>query len=247
MKRFLILCFLLLCFSSTANAWRKWEHINPSDLEVKITPQTREIVSGKTATFTISIRNKTDKTIKVFFPTGQRWDLAVFHNDMQIYRWSQGYYWQEAPHSVPIKSGEKMTHKLSWEAIDRLGRPLPQDIYRIQGMVMTKPRHLVTNKCSIRLLPPEIKKTEIIKAKLGEFFEIKLPRYSNRKSIIWKILYHYNDNRVALHRLEKEAKTTILTFKAKRVGHVVFDLYAYLDSQNFSKSIERRTYRIEVK
>lgn len=243
---FLLLLFIFVAYSP-ASAWRKWEFVNPSDLEIKAWPEKEEIRAGETATFTIQIRNRTDKTINIFYPTGQRWDFAIFHDKTQIYRWSQGLRWEDAPHSIPLRPGEPITEKMAWTSLDRLGYPLPQGVYSFQGMVMLRPRYLVSNDCSIRLLPPEVKKSETIKVGLNSFFDLEVPRYSGKKELIWQILYEYNDNRIAVHNIAKRENRLIITFKAKRVGHVKFDLYARKDTTDFGESLERRSYRIEVK
>jgi hypothetical protein len=244
----IILLFLTIVSAMPAIAsWRKWEFVNPAHIEVKAWCEKKEIIAGDVATFTIQIRNRTDQTINVFFPTGQRWDYAVYHNDVQIYRWSQGLEWAEAPHSVPLKAGETLSKTMRWQSLDRLGRALPQGVYRIHGMLMTKPRHLVSNTFSLRLLPPEIKKQEIINAKLHSFFEVAVPRFSRRQELKWEILYVYNDNRISVHRVRKTEKEIIITFMAKRAGHVDFHLYGRDSHKSFGESVERRSYRVEVK
>lgn len=245
--RILFVIILSILSISPAFAWRKWEYINPSDIEIKIKPSLPEITAGETATFTITIRNRTDKTVNIFFPTGQRWDLATYHNGTQIFRWSQGYDWEDAPHSVPIRAGKSMSEQLSWKTVDRLGRDLPMGVYRAQGMVMTKPRHLVSNMCSIRLIPSSIKKQKIIQTRIGKFFNIVLPRYSDTNELIWKVNYIYNDNRVSIHKVSKEGKKTTIIFKARRRGHVIIQLYAFFDYHKIDKAVERRSFRVEVR
>lgn len=245
----LLITFILLLAAGSASAqtWRKWEFVNPADLQITITSDSPEIIAGNTATFTINIRNRTDKTVKIHYPTGQQWDLAVYHDRTQIYRWSQGSTWAEAPHTIPLKAGESRSEKLCWDSIDRLGLPLPQGIYKVQGMVMTVPRFLVSNDCAIRLLPNEIKKAEVIEAKLNQLFELELPRYSGKRELTWKIDYEYNDNRIAIHRITKQENKLVIYFHPKRVGHVTFHLYGHHDTQDETVSLERRTFRVEVK
>jgi hypothetical protein len=251
MKKACLLTYLFLVFLTgsalSAQTWRKWEFINPADLQITVSADSPEIIAGQTATFTINIRNRTDKTLQIPYKTGQQWDLAVYHDRTQIYRWSQGLTWADAPHSIPLKAGEIRSEKLSWTSIDRNGLPLPQGVYKIQGMVMTMPRYLVSNDCAVRLLPGEIKKTEIIETRLNQVFKIEVPRYSGNRELIWKIDYVYNDNRIDIHRVEKLDKKTIIFFHPKRVGHVTFHLFAFHDTQDVTVSLERRTFRIEVK
>lgn len=243
---FIVICILLSC-SASAESYRKWEFVNPADLQITIAPEKPEIIAGTTATFTITIRNRTDKTVKIHYPTGQQWDLAAYHNGTQIYRWSQGLIWEESPHTIPLKTGEVRTEKLTWDTVDRHGMPLPHSLYTVHGMVMTTPRFLVSNDCSIRLLPADIKKMEVIEARLNQMFDIELPRYSGISELNWKIDYIYNDNRISIHRVAKQDKKLTITFHPKRVGHVEFHLYGHVDTKDETISLERRSFRIEVK
>jgi hypothetical protein len=247
--RILLFVMFLLLFGDAVSAqtFRKWEFVNPADLQITVSANKTELIAGETATFTISIRNRTDKTVQIPYKTGQQWDLAVYHNRTQIYRWSQGSVWADAPHSVPLKAGETRTERLCWASTDRLGLPLPQGIYSIQGMVMTQPRFLVSNDCKVRLLPKEVKKTELIDARLNQIFEIEIPRYSGNRELNWQIEYEYNDNRLSIHRIEKTSDKTIIFFHPKRTGHVNFHLFAHHDTLDVSVALERRSFRVEVK
>ena len=242
-----ILMILLPACALHAEKYRRWEFINPAHLQITMTPEKPEIIAGTIATFTITIRNRTDKTVNIHYPTGQQWDLATYHNKVQIYRWSQGLIWADAPHTIPLKQGETRSEKLSWLTLDRNGLPLPQGVYTAHGMVMTVPRFLVSNDCQIRLLPAEIKATQIIEAKLNQYFDIELPRYSSRRELEWKIDYAYNDNRISIHSVSRTEDKMVITFQPKRVGHVEFNLYAFYDTTDETSSLERRSYRIEVK
>jgi len=249
-KHFMILITLLFLTGACqlyAQTYRQWEFVNPASLQITINPEKDEIFAGDTATFTITIRNRTDKTIHIHYPTGQQWDLAAYHNRTQIFRWSQGMTWSESPHSIPIKAGETRSEKLSWQTTDRLGFPLPQGVYTAHGMVITKPRNLVSNDCKIRLLPPEVKKMEVIETRLNQLFEIEVPRYSGARELTWKIDYVYNDNRISVHSVRKQDKTMTIVFHPKRAGYVEFHLYGHHDVQNETLSLERRSFRIEVK
>jgi hypothetical protein len=248
-QHILIVIIILLLPACVLNAerYRKWEFVNPAHLRVTITPEKPEIVAGEIATFTITVRNRTNHTVKIHYPTGQQWDLAAYHGKTQIYRWSQGYTWADSPHTIPLKAGEARSQQLTWLTVDRNNMPLPHDSYIIHGMAMISPRHIVSNDCQIRLLPPAVKPTKTIEARLNQHFDIELPRYSGKYEIDWKIDYKYNDNRISVFSVNRTADKTVLTFLPKRVGHVEFHLYAYHEMQDATKSIERRSFRIEVK
>lgn len=227
--------------------YNKWEFMNPADLKVTITPDKPEIISGTVATFTVTVSNRTNHTVKIHYPTGQQWDLATYHGKTQLFRWSQGNVWADAPHTIPLKQGESRSQQLAWLTVDRNGEPLPHGVYKAQGMAMIRPRHLVSNNCSIRLLPPEIKAMQTIETRLNQHFDIELPRYSGKYELDWQIDYVYNDNRIAIHSANRTGDKTVITFQSKRVGHVEFHLYAYHENQDATRSIERRSFRVEVK
>jgi len=237
---------LVLAVAQPARAWRPFEFVNPQELEIRITPERRELTAGDTATFTISVRNKTDKPVKLSFDTGQRWDMAAFHNRTQIWRWSQGLRWYEAPHTLTLMPDKPETYSLSWTTRDRLGVPLPQGIYSVQGMVMVRPRHFVTNLTDIRLLPPKDKAREVIKVPLGGVFEIQVPTWQSGYEMTWRIEYDYNDNRITQIQSLGDLQTTTLRFSADRLGHVTMRLFGHSAFKDETLSLERRTYRIEV-
>ncbi len=242
-----ILILLLVTGNLNAESYRKWEFVNPAHLQITIAPEKLEMISGTVATFTITIRNRTNHTVKIPYPTGQQWDLAAYHGNTQIFRWSQGSVWADAPHTIPLKRGETRTEQLTWLTVDRNNEPLPHGVYRAHGMVMTSPRHLVSNDCQIRLLPAEIKPQKVIETRLNQFFDIELPRYSGKRELDWQIDYVYNDNRISIHSINKTADKIIVTFNPKRVGHVEFHLYAYHEIQDATRSLERRSFRVEVR
>lgn len=231
---------------SPAAAWRKWEHVQPHDLEITLRPDIPEVVAGDVATFTLKIRNRADKTVDIRFETGQRWDLAAFHDNTQIWRWSNMLRWEDAPHSIPIRTDRPETASLGWRTVDRNGVPLPQGIYKVQGMVMCTPRALVTNTVAIRLLPPVERRLDTTKVKIGSFFEVRVPRFVKDRQVRWEIDYDYNDNRIDPVERRSDDKDEIITFVAKRVGHVTVHLYEHPEFQHADSSLERRTFRVDV-
>lgn len=243
----IILLLTLLAIVSTSYAMREWEFINPQDLEIRIVPESREIIAGETATFTIQIRNKSDKTVQIPFKTGQRWDFAVYHMQTQIFRWSQGMRWMESPHSIPVRAGQtEVSPPFNWHSIDRNGKPLPQGKYRLTGMVMTGPRHLVSNTTEITLLPPVVKPEEVIQAGIFRHFELKLPRSIDGREVYWFIRYLHNDNRIKVVESRKDDKNVTIVFLPQRRGHVIMHLFAQPEYKIASEMVERRTYRVEV-
>jgi hypothetical protein len=226
---------------------RPYEYVNPADLEIRLVPERTELIAGEIATFTIRIRNRSDKTVHVTFPTGQRWDMAGFHFGTQIFRWSQGWQWEESKHSIPIKAGKtEESPPIGWETVDRHGRPLPQGMYYAVGMVMCSPRRLMTNQVGFRLVPPVIENKGDITTYLNRTFELQVPRFINGREVSWVIRYDYNDNRIDQIGKRQDLNVTTLVFHAKRIGHVTMRLFAKPIFKLEAESLQRLTYRINV-
>ncbi|MFZ2960831.1 MAG: BsuPI-related putative proteinase inhibitor [Candidatus Ozemobacteraceae bacterium] len=241
-----LLCLTILLFGRPLEAWRQWEYVNPSDVEIRVVPDSYEVVAGETATFTIRVRNRTDKAVSIPFATGQRWDLSAWHEGVQIWRWSNGLRWAEAPHSISIRAGDTETFRLPWATTDRVGMPLPQGVYGVQGMVMTSPRFLISNLADIRLLPPKLVRGDVIKVKCGTTFAIDVPNLKDDDEIAWRVEYDLDDNRISAMTSLDSVTTKTLRFRADRPGHTIMHLFGYPPTKNYPRSIERRTYRIEV-
>ncbi|MBF0407533.1 MAG: hypothetical protein HQM10_09265 [Candidatus Riflebacteria bacterium] len=242
----ILLIALAVFVTSSAYSWRKWEYVNPGDIEIKIIPNKAEVIAGEDAVFTIQVRNKTDKPVQLDFSTGQRWDMAAFHQGNQIWRWSNFLKWEESNNSITVYPDKPLTQEMVWKTRDRQGAPLPKDVYRVQGMVMCSNRNLVSNLADIRLLPNHQKDLETIKVLLYKTFEIELPRFTGYRKIYWKVAYDYNDNRIEHIASLSGEKAMTYQFRALRPGHVIMRLYAFPEYKSTEEAIERRNVRIEV-
>ena len=215
-------------------------------LEVSIFPESPEFVAGSIATFTIRLTNKNKYPINVEYASGRQFDMVIYSGASQIFRWSNGFTWKKAHHSIPLAPGESKSEQLSWVTVNKFGAPLPQGVYKCVGLATCYPKTIVSNEVKFRLGPPSVVKREIILTKLNQAFKIELPRYANEYELDWEIYYKYNDNRIRATSRELLPETIIITFLPKRIGHVEFDLLAYPNSLNQTVALERRSYRIEV-
>ena len=215
-------------------------------LEVNIYPETYEFPAGSIATFTITLTNKNKYPVDVEYSSGRQFDMVIYSGPSQIFRWSNGFTWKKARHSISLAPNESKIEQLSWVTVNKYGAPLPQGIYKCVGLATCYPKTLVSNEVKFRLGPPSVVAQEIIKTKLNQAFELELPRFANDYELIWEIRYKYNDNRISSTSRKINPNTITLTFLPRRIGHVEFDLYAYPNTLNKTVSLERRSYRIEV-
>lgn len=215
-------------------------------IEVKIIPDSPEFIAGSIATFTVTLKNNNKYPINIDYATGRHWDMVVYHNDYPIYRWSDGFTWENSPHTIPLQPKETKSVKLSWVSVNLRGEPLIQGIYKCVGLVTCSPRAIVSPEVDVRLTPPSVVAKEIIRTRLNQAFEIELPRFGGDYELEWKIVYKNNDNRIRLTSKKQKDESIVISFLPKRIGHVEFDLYAYPNRYNPTVSLERRSYRIEV-
>ena len=258
---FIFLIFIIFAFANIAKAdfdsyftyinrgeksTTKYRYGYTKGIKVTITPDKPEFQAGSLATFTVTITNKNKYSVNVDFPTGQQWDMVIYHGGSQIERWSNGYTWERSPHSILLKAGESRSQKLTWVAVNKKGEPLSQGYYKCVGLVICSPKTIVSEEVRFRLTPPSVVKKEIIKTSLNQCFEIELPRFANEKELKWDIVYWVNDNRINATSRKIKSDSIVITFLPKRIGHVEFDLYAYPENLNSTVAVERRSYRIEV-
>ena len=228
-------------------AWRRWEYVQSKELGLTIAPDRLEMPTGDTATFTLTVRNRTDKPVRLRFFSGQHADFSVYHAGTEIFRWSQanGLSWRDAPHIIELGAGDNRTYKMAWTARDRCGMPLPQDVYRGVGMLMLTPRRMMSNMAAIRLTPPR-RERDAVRVKIDRPFELRVPRQIDGKPVWWKTTYEYNDGRIEQLTSREEGNEWILNFRGLRLGHVVVHLLAYQPLRGVTDAMLRRTWRVEV-
>lgn len=231
-------------YSVEKDTTTKYHYGYKKGIEVKITPDIPEVPAGSIATFTISLKNISKYPLSIDYQTGQHWDLIIYQGKSIIYRWSDNYEWKKAPHSISLNPGEVISEKLSWESITAYNKPFPQGTYKCVGLVTCLPKTIITSEERFRLIPPSDVKKEIIKTRLNQCFDIELPRFADGSELKWVVKYVYNDNRIDATSRKLNPDSITITFMPKRLGYVEFYLYAY--TKEFNKSLERRSYRIEV-
>lgn len=107
--------FLALAGSTAmAVSCRKWEFIRSGQpADNRLCRYTRDH-RRPDRYFRDNTRNRTDKTVNIPYETGQQWDMAVYHDRTQIFRWSQRpYLGRCSAISIPLKTGETRSQQLS--------------------------------------------------------------------------------------------------------------------------------------
>lgn len=251
-KRLLIVVIIILNFCievvncATWHNYRRWEYIQPHEFEVTIQPEKKEIIAGEIATFTIIVRNKTKDKLKLNFRTGQRYDLAVWHNGTQIYRWSQDKIWADTPNCLSLMPNATEKFVVSWRTVDRNYCPLPSGIYDVVGILTVLPRAIMSNTTRIELLPSRLYEGEEIKTRVNQVFELQLPIVIDLRPVDWAIEYNNNRNHVKIIKEAQKGNYKIISFYAQRPGRILIKAYAHYVFQDKTRCLERRIYSVHI-
>lgn len=245
-KHIFLLLYLFLMSISASYASNDYYYGLHPKLECTITPNFSEMPSGETASFTITLRNKSDKSVKIDYSTGQEWDLVIIHNKKQIYRWSSGFKWEEKPFSNMLKPGKSISATLPWKAVSKYGMPVSQGDFVARGIAMIEPKHLVSSDYKFRVFPPSIVKQEFFKVKLNRLFEVKIPAHNDTDELRWRIEFTHNRNQLGIRNIKRDKENVTILMHPKRYGFVEFNLYACPMKYRENKSVEKRKYRIEI-
>lgn len=66
-------------------------------------------------TFQFRVRNAGDTPAELTFRSGQVADVAVFEDDQEVWRWSDGRLFTQALTSRTLPPGETMAEQFTWE------------------------------------------------------------------------------------------------------------------------------------
>ena len=246
MKKILLIIYILISTVSISYAATDYHYGWHPKLECSITPLFDQLSTGEIATFSITLRNRSDKPVEIGYKTGQEWDLVILHNNKQIYRWSSRFRWDNKSFSNMLKPGKSISTTLSWKAINRYMQPVTQGYYTARGIAMIEPKHLVSSDCVFRIYPPNIVKEEYFKVKLNRLFEITIPAHNGTDELSWRIEFKHNRNQLGIRSSKRDKEKVTILMHPKRYGDVYFDLYACPMKKRNNKSVEKRSYHIEI-
>ncbi|PSP75827.1 hypothetical protein BRC81_14210 [Halobacteriales archaeon QS_1_68_20] len=73
-------------------------------------------VSGDEVEFTFEVRNDGDDPVEVTFPNACTVDVAVFEDDAEVWRWSEGRMFAQMIQQETFNLGDGMTETRVWES-----------------------------------------------------------------------------------------------------------------------------------
>jgi hypothetical protein len=85
------------------------------------------------------VKNETDRTLRLVFPTAQRFDFIIMKDRVPVWSWSEGRMFAQALGRLALAAGDSLVYEYTWDGrlpsggLPALGR------YTVKGVLMTAP------------------------------------------------------------------------------------------------------------
>lgn len=83
--------------------------------------------------------------------SGQVYDFAVYHGDVEVWRWSEGTFFIQSLQEQVLAPGEILSFSEDWDRKDKKGNALPPGRYTVKGWLPTREGNLVADPRPLRL------------------------------------------------------------------------------------------------
>lgn len=98
----------------------------------------QEIALGTPVRLVLELKNLTDETLTLNFPSGQHYDFEVHDSKKQlIWKWSQGHMFIQTFTAITLGPKEQIKFTPDWDQKDNEGRQVLAGIYQVTGLIPT--------------------------------------------------------------------------------------------------------------
>jgi len=94
---------------------------------------------GGVVTITVAVDNPGDTAVPVLFPSGQRFDLAVYSDSGEVWRWSAQRNFIDEEAEVLFPPGLTLLGRPTWDGRDANGVSIGPGSYRLRGFLSAAP------------------------------------------------------------------------------------------------------------
>ena len=113
--------------------------IQADSLAVTIELDQGSYAIGEPIKMRLRVTNTTSRSLKLFFPTAQRYDFIVRKGDETLWQWSEGMMFAQVTSTLVLEPDTTITYEATWNQITRDGKALPLGRYTVEGILRTQP------------------------------------------------------------------------------------------------------------
>lgn len=107
----------------------------PRALTAELALRPDRLRQGQTATFELTVRNRSDQPARVTFPTGQQFDFEVWRDNRVVWKWSRDRAFTQAVSTLALQPGQAMTFTGRWNLRNNLGERVIPGRYEVRGFL----------------------------------------------------------------------------------------------------------------
>jgi hypothetical protein len=130
---------LALALAVVPGETRASQSAQPPPLVVLLASDRPAYQPGATVAFTLAVDNRGSASVMATLPSGQRYDIAVFAGETEVWRWSANRAFPAVIMEPEFPPGVTLLGRETWDWRDNGGASLPPGTYRVVGSLATSP------------------------------------------------------------------------------------------------------------
>ena len=96
------------------------------------------VEQGKTLNIDFSLKNSSDKELKLLFGSGHQYDIVVTDVEgREVYNWAADRSFTMAIINKDLAPGQELSYSEEWDYTDNEGKPLPAGKYLVKVTIVT--------------------------------------------------------------------------------------------------------------
>jgi hypothetical protein len=111
----------------------------PDSLTASISLNEGGYAMGEPIVMTLEVVNPTDRSIRLTFPSAQRYDFVVKQAKATIWQYSGGRMFAQVLGRYDLAPGDTMAYKYTWDQTGADGTKPRLGAYTVEGMLMISP------------------------------------------------------------------------------------------------------------
>lgn len=115
------------------------EHVRPDSVTAYVGLVEMGYAALEPVPMKLIVKNETDRTLRLVFPTAQRFDFIIMKDRVPVWSWSEGRMFAQALGRLALAAGDSVIYEYTWDGrmpgggLPALGR------YTVKGVLMTAP------------------------------------------------------------------------------------------------------------